>query len=422
MKAILTVLCAGAAATSALAANVGLTVKSGNATTVNVGPGSPVDFAVQALLDNGNDNEGLALIGFDLHLQGPGGPVALPSDPSTVLDAVPNGAPSCTNPMAAFVKPEGITNPCNSPRCLGATFINGDYVQIGAATNTIKNDNDNPNLPCFPNCAPFPIGTPLLGVAQPGVCNASTIVSGTLNAPMAPGQYKLQVLNGFANVIKNGETLADPFLETEAANVLLPLPPPDAAVHAQLIINVSADVCTGIVSSNPTHCTTDSRRPHPPNNPGSPQGINSVAITFDAGCDVSSAAPGDFTVACTPAGAPCPTANSANTVDQTVTVGLSTPIPAKKWVCITHTSSGDKVCLGSIPGDTSGNRTTNPQDIIFLVNHLNSQIVLPTIHCDLDRSNTCAAQDIIALVDMLNGNGYTESYNNDSLPVLADCP
>jgi hypothetical protein len=204
MKKLLAVLVAGLCAAPVSASNLNVTVKSGGSSSVNVGPGATVDFTIEGTLSD-NVNEGLALIGFDLHFTG--GP--LPAN--TVVE--PAGVISCANPMAAFVKDQGITNPVG----YRGTLIGGDLVQVGGGQNTIKNSVDNPA--CDPNCATFPIGTPLLGVAQPAVCGTAVIASGSLTAPNASGVYHLQVLNGFANVIKDGEVLANAFLATEAAGV-----------------------------------------------------------------------------------------------------------------------------------------------------------------------------------------------------------
>lgn len=398
MRILLSVLVAGAVASPALASNLNVTVKSGGSSSVNVAPGATVNFTVEGILSDAL-SEGLALVGFDLHFTGG----ALPAN--AVVE--PSGAISCGNPMPAFVKPDGITNPVGYK----GTLIGGDLVQVGGGQNTIKNSVDNPA--CAPNCAPFPIGTPLLGVALPGVCGNAVIATGSLTAPMTPGSYQLQVINGFANVIKDGEVLANAFLATEAAGV---------SVVANLQINViEITECAGILSTVPANCSVDARRPHAPNVPGTPQGYNSIALTFDAGCNLAGAAPGDFSVACNPAGAPCPTVSNVNTVDQTVTVTLSSVIPAGKWTCITHTASGDQACVGSLPGDASGNLTTAPADILDIIDNLNGVRVpaLTLDHCDMDRSGQCLPADIIAEIDMLNGaNGFIV-WNAKS---LAACP
>lgn len=406
MKRMLAVLVAGAIASPALASTLNLNVKSStnNTNAITVAPNAAVAFKVEGVL-NDNLNEGLALVGFDLHLTGAGGSgtTALPAN----AVVTPTGTVSCANPMRAFVKPEGITNPAG----YGGTLIGGDLVQVGGGQNTIKNSVDNPA--CAPNCAPFPVGTPILGVAQPAVCGTAVVATGSFNAPATPGTYTLQVLNGFANVIKDGEVMANAFLATEAAGV---------NVAGSLVITVGGPGCTSgvntITASTPANCSVDARRPHAPNSAVA-TGYNSIALTLASGC--TAAAPSDYTVTCNPAGAPCPTISTVNTVGQNSTVTFNSVIPAGKWTCVKHNASNDQVCIGSLPGDTSGNRTTAPADILDLIDHLNGVRVPPLTadHCDMDRSNVCAPADIISLIDMLNGtNGYIV-WNAKSLAV---CP
>jgi hypothetical protein len=175
--------------------------------------------------------------------------------------------------------------------------------------------------------------------------------------------------------------------------------------------DVWVTVLDPIVLSDPPNCAIDARQPHLPGNPAALQGWNSVAITFDSGCDVSGTTIGDFTVSCNPVGPPCPTITGVTPVGQTVTVQLSGVIPAGKWTCITHTASGERDCIGSLPADVNSDCTAAPVDILHLIDNLNG-IRVPSLtiwQCDIDRSNLCAPADIIALIDLLNGgwNGRT---------------
>ncbi len=176
--------------------------------------------------------------------------------------------------------------------------------------------------------------------------------------------------------------------------------------------------CTGIAGPK---CTIDSRRPFPPNAPGTPSTDAFVKMDFANGCNVAGAVPGDFTVACNPVGAPCPSITTVNVVGQLVTVNLSTPIPAGKWTCVTHTATNAQVCAGSLPADCNADRTASPADVIKLVDHLNGVAVPPlTIdHCDMDRSGVCAPADIVTLIDLLNG---ANSFGVWNAKTLAVCP
>jgi len=375
------------------ASNLNVSVKSGGGNTVNVGPSAVVNFQVEGILSD-DVNEGLALVGFDLHFTG--GALAAGAV------GTPSGALSCANPMPSMVKPDGITNPAG----FGGTLIGSDLVQVGGGQNTIKNSISNPA--CAPNCAPYPVGTVLLGVAQPSVCGTAILATGSLTAPAGIGSYELQVLNLFANIIKDGET-GTVFFATEAAGV---------GTITNLTINVPP--CSS-VTSVPANCAIDARQPFPPNTPGTPQGWSSVAMTFDAGCDISHSAASDFAVVCNPAGAPCPTVSSTNTVDRTVTVTLSGVIPMNKWTCITHTGTNKQVCLGNLPGDANGDRTAAPVDILEIIDNLNGVRVPPLAmyQCDTDRSNLCAPADILTEIDLLNGANGWPVQNGKSIVV---CP
>ena len=172
----------------------------------------------------------------------------------------------------------------------------------------------------------------------------------------------------------------------------------------------------------PPNCAIDARQPYPPNTPGSPQGWNSVALTFGLGCSVSGVTPGDFTVSCNPAGQPCPTITGVTPVGQTVTVQLSGVIPAGKWTCITHTASGERVCIGSLPADVNSDRTAAPVDILDLIDCLNGVRTCQMWQCDIDRSNLCAPADILSEIDLLNCASGFLCWNGRNLPVCPSAP
>jgi hypothetical protein len=171
-------------------------LESGGSNAVVVAPGQLVPYQVVGTLSDDN-NQGLALVGFDLDFDG---------DDLSQADN-PTGDPDsgCENPMIHFTEPWGITNPAG----FGGTIINGDLIQIGGAQNTINNTQDN---------APFPIGSVLLGVAAPSGCGPAVLVTGTLTAPMVPGAYSLALENPFANIIIL-DTTGVPIWQTQAASI-----------------------------------------------------------------------------------------------------------------------------------------------------------------------------------------------------------
>jgi len=167
----------------ALASDLNLSITSGAATSVMVGPGGSVSYDVTGELSDAI-NEGLALFLCDLSFDG--GPLTQASAPGA-------------DPMARFASPLGLNNPAG----YGGTVVGGDLIQVGGAQNTI--------LSTF---APQPTGMVVTSVAQPGA--AQVLVSGLLTAPMTPGTYTLSLSNVVANVIKQGET-GSPFWAVEPA-------------------------------------------------------------------------------------------------------------------------------------------------------------------------------------------------------------
>ena len=160
------------AAVPARATNLNLSVQSGGSNVVVVTPGTNVSYSVVGVLSDAA-SDGLAA--FSLNLGFSGGPLAQAAAPS---------AP----PMDSFNRPKGLTNPAG----FGGTVVAGVLVQVGGAQNTIKN--------VF---APFPNGTVVTGVAQPGL--PVSLVNGNLTAPNPVGTYTLVPSSVAANVIQTGQ-------------------------------------------------------------------------------------------------------------------------------------------------------------------------------------------------------------------------
>ena len=141
-------------------ADLGLAVRSGGSTTIQVAPDTPIAYEIVAELDTDADNEGLAYILFDLSFTG------------GALDQL-----SAPVGMSAFDIPDGITNPLPFGYG-GAPQLDGSLAQVGGAQNTIKNT---------PAYADYPIGSVTTGIAWPG--SPAVVAEGTLTAPSTPGFY-----------------------------------------------------------------------------------------------------------------------------------------------------------------------------------------------------------------------------------------
>lgn len=246
------VLATGVCCSAALASDLNVSVKADKSgtNTVEVAPDEVFTFYVEGLLSD-DMNEGLALVGFNLHFTG--GPLT-----ETTVD-VPVGEVSCGNPMPNFVKPEGITNPAG----LNGTVIADNLVQVGGAQNSIRNTAEN---------APFPVGMVLTGIAQPSVCGTAVLATGTLTAPSAIGTYTLELSELFANVITLAET-GDIFWATEAAGV---------GTINNLTVDVG-DILAPLLSSTPACDTALSRASG-----------NVIRLTFDGA--VAMPSPGEIVI------------------------------------------------------------------------------------------------------------------------------
>lgn len=176
--------------------------------------------------------------------------------------------------------------------------------------------------------------------------------------------------------------------------------------------------CTSMTAENPGNCAIDARRPYPQNAPGSVEGWNAIELSFD--CDTTSHQVSDYQVSVEGVG-PAPTVTGIVPNGNSITVTLSGPITPGDWTCVTYVPAGLTRCVGSLPGDISGNRLVAPTDILDLIDNLNGIRPLPlaSFQCDVDRSNSCAPADIITLIDLLNGtNGYI-TWAGKALPA---CP
>lgn len=169
----------------ATATDINLSIQSAGSNAITVAPGGQVSYQVVAELSDAA-NEGLGLLSLDLSFEG--GALSPANSPA--------GAP-----MNNFDRPLGMTNPIG----FGGTPSAGKLLQVGGAQNTWNN-----------TFAPVPMGTVITNIAKPG--NALVVVSGTLNAPMKVGDFKLTAENILANVISQGQT-GMPFWKVEAAGV-----------------------------------------------------------------------------------------------------------------------------------------------------------------------------------------------------------
>lgn len=175
----------------AAATDIDLSVESGGTNLVQALAGTTVDYQVFVELSDA-ENEGLALLCFDLTFDG--GPL----DPATAPDS---------STIDNFRFPLGMSNPAG----FGGTPSSGVLLQVGGAQNTIKN-----------TFAPQPTGTVITDVAQPGA--PLLFVTGSVAVPDTAGTYQLTVDEVIANVIGLGETGLGEFWAVDRAEAGLVTP------------------------------------------------------------------------------------------------------------------------------------------------------------------------------------------------------
>lgn len=387
MKRLLTIaLAAGFCGGTALASNLNTRVESDGSSNINVAPDQVVTYEVIGELDD-LLNEGLALAGFDLEFSG--GPLEQADEPENESN------------MAQFKRPNGVTNPDG----YGGTIIDGVLRQVGGGANTISNDIDN---------APFPLGIVIQNIAHPGL--PEVLVTGLLTIPAdaTPGQvFTLNLTNLFANVIREGETGEPPqnFWKTEAAGV---------GTNTDLTMTVACAL--GIDGSTPENCAVDARQPHDLNNALALEGWDAITLNFS--CNTASVIADGYTITCT--GGVCPTiasvAQGATEFDRVVT--FSQVIPAGHWTCVENNASGERHCIGSLPGDVNLDGTTAPSDILAVIDCLNGVAIgfpCELANTDTDRSLEAGPPDILRVIDLLNGASEFAIWLDETLP-LATCP
>lgn len=182
-----TILAAALLSGTAVASDLDLSLESAGANLIVTSPGASVDWQVVGELDDAA-SEGLAM--FSLTLAFDGGALT------------PAAAPT-SGPMMSFDRPAGFTNPAGFG---GTVDASGNLVQLGGAQNTINN-----------SFAPVPTGAVTPGVALPG--SPAVLASGSLLAPASSGSYRLTVMEGFVNVIREGETGTGEFWRVDASSV-----------------------------------------------------------------------------------------------------------------------------------------------------------------------------------------------------------
>ncbi len=148
---------------------------------------------------------------------------------------------------------------------------------------------------------------------------------------------------------------------------------------------------------------------------GQPQGLSQFEITFASSTALCA---GQISIECN-GGTACPTvASVAGSGAGPYTVTLSGPIPPGYCTRFTfaNANAGDSnpLTYRFMPGDASGNLTTNTQDLLALIQAINAGAP-PVELFDVNRSGVVNTQDLLRIVQLLNGVDSTQPWNGVSL-------
>ena len=112
-------------------------------------------------------------------------------------------------------------------------------------------------------------------------------------------------------------------------------------------------------------------------------------------------------------------ANVSTIGEANVRVTLDGIIPPRAWTTITHLPSNSVVRLGYLPGDVTGNRSVDGDDVLALVDALSGETSsLPAWSTDINRSGAFEPGDLLRLVDLLNGAGSYDAWLGTTLLVV----
>ncbi len=176
-------------------------------------------------------------------------------------------------------------------------------------------------------------------------------------------------------------------------------------------IDVACNPCPvgPVTFLDPQPDTVDARQPHPPGDPSSPQGIDTITVAGTQGTDSL-----ECWSLCETAdnGSPNSITGIDDNGDGTYTVHLARPITPGAFTTLSVTLVDSTVVSAQYlahPGNVNGDGFAFPDDLTALIDVLNgtSTPAWGNYSVDIDHSGTVAAPDILRLIDVFQGaDGY----------------
>ncbi len=179
----------------------------------------------------------------------------------------------------------------------------------------------------------------------------------------------------------------------------------------------SSNTSAYVAATEPANGAVDARQPHAMYDAAQTQGWDSIVVGFNA-APTTAVTPDDLLVTEWGSDGVAPTITGIDVLaDDTVRINLDQPIAPGAWTTFTHLDSGTSVCIGSLPGDVNGDGTTDPADILGVIDCINGaaghSCELP--RADADRSGDLSPEDILVVVDLLNGAGAFDAWMGATL-------
>lgn len=185
-------------------------------------------------------------------------------------------------------------------------------------------------------------------------------------------------------------------------------------VDCSMLESGASPVPAEILSSMPPAESIDARQPSDLSGDVL-QGWDSIELLWT--CPLASMVPGDFELSLDPPGV-APIVAAVSQFGTTSILDLDRPVPPGHWTTITHLPTGQYIRLGSLPGDVNADLTSNPIDILRLIDHLNGTVqpVYPEWQTDINRSGVTEPSDVLRVIDLLNGANAFDVWNGATLP------
>lgn len=186
----------------------------------------------------------------------------------------------------------------------------------------------------------------------------------------------------------------------------------------------AVQACADVVGADPPNCEIDARQPHDVSATNPAQGIDRVVVSFAGPCATAALNAADFALEVTPGPIGALAINAVQAQGNDVVVGFNQVLSPGHWACVTFVPSGQKTCVGYLPGDVNASRASTAADITALINSLNNVpgFVRPLFATDANRSGGANASDILRVIDLLNGAGAYNPWLNASLPACPTAP